>query len=32
MDLCWQMYAVIFGIVSDYFVIYEAYFIVLQFL
>jgi hypothetical protein len=32
MDLCWQMYDAIFGIVSDYFVIYEAYFVVGEFL
>jgi hypothetical protein len=28
----WQRYGVIFGIVSNYFVVYEAYFVVGEFL
>jgi hypothetical protein len=31
-DLCWQRYDVIFGIVPAYFIIYEAYFFVSDFL
>jgi hypothetical protein len=31
MELCWQRYGVIFAIVSNYFVVYEAYFIVGEF-
>jgi hypothetical protein len=32
MNLFWQRYAVIFGIVSNYFIVYETYFIVDEFL
>jgi hypothetical protein len=32
MDLCWQRYDVIFGIVSTYFIVYEAYFVIGEFL
>jgi hypothetical protein len=32
MKLCWQRYGVILGLVSAYFVVYEAYFVVGEFL
>jgi hypothetical protein len=32
MELCWRRYDVIFGIVLDYFVFYEAYFVAGEFL